>query len=667
MNLRITSIDDATAEIVFIPLEKLVAWQDNPRKTGRDRGIDELAASIAAHGLLQSLVVTPPDQDGNALVIAGERRLKALNILREQGKISARAGIACRVAEEGQDLAELALAENAVREAMHPADQFEAFMRLKKEGMDMAEIAARFGLSENTVIQRLKLASLSPVVLAAYREGKINLSQAQAFAITKDHDRQEEILQHALEEQDRYDEPMSVADIREGLLDKELTARDLRVKYVTLESYEEAGGTVSRDLFDDDDRYITLDNPKLLQDLFEQKISARVSELKAHGFSWAEYREELDYSARQSLIELHDHDELCGTQAQADKMAELDALYNDLEERIGDMTADDDIDAEHPELKKLVARQTAVDEERDALSADIELTWPDEIKAIAGVIIKIRHDGTEYYHIVVHKENKGLLDKIRAGESVDIEQGVVSRAEDDPDSRADNDDNDQPSPSEVEISPLPHTLVETLTAYKSAAIATELAKRPQLALVCVVHALLDDLLCVHNDNCVQIEIRETSYGKLDTLVESIYQELDERTPADKHSDDTALWYWLLGKDRDELIELLAKVTALGVHTIIHKHSDFNESRTRHGNAVAQSLGLDMGAHFTPTAENYFNHVGRGRIIADLKEALQRDDLEPAITKLKKADLALRAEREIAGTGWLPAPLRIPMPGGTQEE
>jgi len=77
-----------------IALNKLLAWQGNVRKTDPDKGIDELAASIAAHGLLQSLVVRK-DKRGKFAVVAVQRRLLALKSLAESEMIDADRPIAC--------------------------------------------------------------------------------------------------------------------------------------------------------------------------------------------------------------------------------------------------------------------------------------------------------------------------------------------------------------------------------------------------------------------------------------------------------------------------------------------------------------------------------------------------------------------------------------------
>jgi len=76
---------------------------------------------------------------------------------------------------------------------MHPADQFEAFLSLIDAGASPADVAARFGLSEIAVKQRLKLARVSPNILQAYRAGELTLQQVQAFAISDDHEAQERV------------------------------------------------------------------------------------------------------------------------------------------------------------------------------------------------------------------------------------------------------------------------------------------------------------------------------------------------------------------------------------------------------------------------------------------------------------------------------------------
>jgi ParB family transcriptional regulator, chromosome partitioning protein len=87
--------------------------------------------------------------------------LAILRGVRKQKAFDKDSEIACHVVE-GQEGKEISLAENEMRMAMHPADQFEAFKSLADEGQGAEDIAARFGLTPTLVRQRLKLACVSP-------------------------------------------------------------------------------------------------------------------------------------------------------------------------------------------------------------------------------------------------------------------------------------------------------------------------------------------------------------------------------------------------------------------------------------------------------------------------------------------------------------------------
>jgi ParB family chromosome partitioning protein len=77
-----------------------------------------------------------------------------------------------------------------VRQAMHPADQFEAFAALADAGETVPAIASRFGISENLVRQRLKLGKVASELIAAYRAEEMDLETLMAFTLADDHRRQ---------------------------------------------------------------------------------------------------------------------------------------------------------------------------------------------------------------------------------------------------------------------------------------------------------------------------------------------------------------------------------------------------------------------------------------------------------------------------------------------
>ena len=133
-------------ELTLIPLHKLVRSSANVRKIGAD-SIDDLAASIAVHGLLQNLTVTKKAVTGKTKskadiyeVVAGGRRLVALQCLAKLQKIAGDYPVPCKVVTGSAE--ELSLVENTIRQPMHPADQFEAFERLVRTGLGVEDVAS---------------------------------------------------------------------------------------------------------------------------------------------------------------------------------------------------------------------------------------------------------------------------------------------------------------------------------------------------------------------------------------------------------------------------------------------------------------------------------------------------------------------------------------------
>ncbi len=174
--------------------------------------------------------------------------MAALNLLAKAGEIAKDYPVECKE-REGETATEISLAENVMREEMHPVDQYEAFDALAKQGKDIADIAARFGTTETVVRKRLALAHVSPVLLQHFRDEDMSFAQLSAFTVSDDHERQVAVW-NSLSSWNR--EPHS---IRRALTEEMIPATDKRVQFIGgLVAYEEAGGSVKRDLFDDRNR-----------------------------------------------------------------------------------------------------------------------------------------------------------------------------------------------------------------------------------------------------------------------------------------------------------------------------------------------------------------------------------------------------------------------------
>lgn len=157
----------ASHHLLLIPVSQLRPSARNVRKTG-GTSIPELASSIARVGLLQNLTVTACDDGEHYEVVAGARRLAALKLLAKKKRLPKTHEVACLVVPDAAART-ASLTENVQREAMHPADQFEAFQALIDEGKPIEDVAADFGITPQVVQRRLKLANVSPRLLADYR------------------------------------------------------------------------------------------------------------------------------------------------------------------------------------------------------------------------------------------------------------------------------------------------------------------------------------------------------------------------------------------------------------------------------------------------------------------------------------------------------------------
>lgn len=280
--------------IEHIPLSDLNATSINARRTG-GASIDDLAASISHHGLFHNLVVTKGTKVGAGLggylVVAGGRRLKALAKLQAEGALPASlaSGIPCLVVER-EHAEEASLAENVIRQDMHPADEFDAFKAIVDDGHSIGEVAARFGKPEIYVKQRLKLANVAPEILDEYRADKATLEQMMALALTDDQAMQSRIWKGAKTEWQR--EPRR---LREAITEKEFSTESRLGKFIGLAAYEKAGGSVRRDMFADGGEAFMQD-AELVARLCTEKLERSAAKLLKDGWLWAEGRHKFDYT-----------------------------------------------------------------------------------------------------------------------------------------------------------------------------------------------------------------------------------------------------------------------------------------------------------------------------------------------------------------------------------
>lgn len=163
-----------------IDIDRIIPNADQPRKSFYDSSLDELAASISIHGVVQPLVVRSLEH-GVFQIIAGERRWRAA-----QKAGMTRVPAVVREIQEHHAL-ELALVENLQREDLNPVDQARAYQRLLSEfGLTQEQVAERVGKNRASVANMLRLLRLPDEVLGWLGDGRLSVGHAKALLALPD-------------------------------------------------------------------------------------------------------------------------------------------------------------------------------------------------------------------------------------------------------------------------------------------------------------------------------------------------------------------------------------------------------------------------------------------------------------------------------------------------
>ena len=633
---------DPSKHMILVPLSQLVLRPTgrNVRKTAPRMSVPELASSIQRVGLLQNLIVTLAPDGEHYEVVAGGRRLAALKLLAKKHRIAKYWNVPCLQVADGTART-ASLTENVQREAMHPADQFEAFAALVAEGRPIEDIAADFSVTPLVVQRRLKLANVSPRLMDDYRADAVTLDQLMALAITDDHAAQEAAF---------YDAPQwqrNPHNLRERLTEREIDAyRHPLVRFVGLDAYEAAGGGVRRDLFAEGDTGVYLNDAALLERLAQDKLAGIAAEVKTEGWAWADVAPAATQADLQAF-QRAPRQRREPTKREAQRIEKLQEKMQAIAEAIDAAT-----DAEDEDKADVLQEEgEALGEQLQALEDGLQ-DYSASVKAAAGAIVTIDRNGGAVIHrgLLREAEAKALrtLERLRQGFGGEDAENDDEGEEDDPPKAAMSD-----------------RLAQRLSAHRTAALQIEVARHPQVALAALVHGMVQTVLqgrYYGNDlpMGVRLTVKDRLEGMAPDLSEStaaealreVQQAWGDRLP----EDSAALFAALLAMEQGELIQLLAVCVASTVDVVTPRAMP-----RQPGTELAQAVGLNMAAWWKPSAEGYFKHVSKAAILQTVGEFAPES--VHRLAKLKKADIASEAERLAEGTGWMPV---IFMAAGPQE-
>ena len=188
------TLEESASDFEYVPVSRLEPRQGQPRKVFDEVSLQELADSIAEHGILQPLTVRPLT-DGYYQIIAGERRWRAARLAGVE-RVPVRVFTA-----DDRKTAELALIENLQREDLNPLEEARGFRELMSEfGLTQEETAAVVGKSRSLVANAIRLLNLPEEIQAMLEEGTLAPGAARALLGIPDGKKQLEAAEEVVRE-----------------------------------------------------------------------------------------------------------------------------------------------------------------------------------------------------------------------------------------------------------------------------------------------------------------------------------------------------------------------------------------------------------------------------------------------------------------------------------
>ncbi|WCT75775.1 ParB/RepB/Spo0J family partition protein (plasmid) [Sphingomonas naphthae] len=619
--------------IQSVKVKNLSLSKDNVRKSNRDLDIESFAATIAAHGLLQNLVVTPLKKSGHFTVKAGGRRLRALQHLIATGVLPADHEVPALVLADDADSTEASLAENFGRLPMNPADEATAFNHFIDKGASAEDVAKRFGVTTRFVEQRVRLAELAPSIFQALAAGEISLGVAQAYAVTGDTDRQARV----------FDQMKSAYygnqpdNIRRAILNGTVKANDAKARFVGRDAYLAGGGRIEGDLFatEGDENWIDVE---LLEDLAAQKLEAAAAELaESQGLAFVTpvAATHVPYDTERQLHEYHavarplTEEEQVRVEALA---VENDALLEQLETELSDGTE---------EAETANARLEEIERELDELDAARKVVDP-EVRAQLGTFVYIGGDGAVRVHTrmfsekpVVDPNAPVVIGPIGGGADEVVEQGVKLSA----------------------------TLVDELATQRRQILVAHLASDPALALDLTIFLMAQDAIFANN------YVRNHSTLKASPSQFPIFAFRDEgslasQTIAEQRQALDTNWagYDTMSARFDAFRALDDEARGAWVAFVIAQTLEptLNAGDGGRLNGFHDHLGrildIEVAQWWRPTAANFFGRVKKD-VMLDALEDIGGPILRGRYKDAKKGDLAATCASLCNGQGIVEAEIR----------
>lgn len=623
----------------YFPLKKLVLSRLNMRSDEAENS--ELDASIDDVGLLQNLIGyyetnKQKKRTGRVEINGGGSRLRSLQKKLAAGLIDEDYPVPVKIIDV-KDAVKTSLMENKARTNPHPADELKSFLALADMGYTSKDIGAMFGYAPILITQRLRLATVSPMLMDLYRKGDATLQQLTALSVVDDHARQDAAWTSA--------HHRSPENLRELVTQGETPAKSPLGLFVGKDAYIAAGGEFRADLFaEEGDGFMA--NTPLVHQLALEKLTAEANRIKeTDGLAWVEVSIARPYS---EISQLHDAPckERDFTEEEETEYKRLDAIANEAEEKLDETDDDDEAD----ELMTLINQSRTAMEAMDEKRFSVD---PDYLSR-AGVFVWFNYGHVQRSQLKIRPakrtegDTEGNSDEENeegdneAGEGAGIAQSLA-----------------QPQKKERAAHSDAHT--RRMSAHRNAALQKLVADNQKVAFAVMLAAILPGVLrdhdSTHKDSTIRIAPPYLKGAASDIQSNIAWQSLQDQIAKAaqivkaKEGDESSMLSRLLALPESTLLELVALCVGLSID-VLHG----NEETGVRSAELAKAVSLDMADWWKPTADAYLSHVSSKRLLAVVTEAVSADAANKMLG-MKKAQMVEAAALNLTDTRWVPEMMR----------
>ncbi len=634
-----------------IPLERLTLSAANVRKASADPEDDkELQASILSLGVLESLLVVP-DADDTFAVVAGGRRLAALQRLAEAGEIRPGYVAPCRVHTGDADPAEMSLHENEKRAPMHPADQYEAYARLRDKGMTAAEIASRAGVSERQVTKLMRLGTVAPELLAAYRNGDMDLQTLMAFTVTDDRKAQLDVWAKARGGGTTWPE-----HIRQQLTEGAVLGSSGLASFVGLDAYEKAGGRVQHDLFSQfDDEAVYLLDRGLLVKLAEAELKKTADRL-AKRWKWVEIQIAPDWDRIHTLHKLRG---VPGAPSAAERKR-----LDDLADRMQDIADNPPMDPGDQGAAYAQGQELSAKYEKLEARIAARIKYRPEDMRIAGCIVTLKGARADVITGLVLPEDVPPKPKKTAkkktaeapGNTPDADGAKPADGKAEPAAPAPafeerfekpwttstTRNHVSPEAAHAKATGLSTAVIDDLAAIRTGIVRAALAKRIDVAFDLAAYLLVMDTSTRGSERPVDIRLVRTSLRPMGRNSENDFA---AASPGEKLDSPPAGQWMKLGDDlkRFDAFRALPDAEKHDLFARAISAALYNQAANQHhpmpvGERVVELLDIDFAKAVRPTEKYFWKRLTRARML-EIAETVVGKEWTKARRNHKKGPLA----------------------------